>query len=156
MAKITPKTKPAKDSKGLIKNPKTPVSERPKDYAGVGAPSKYRPEFCEKIIELGKEGKSRTQMASHFDVSRETIAEWARVHTEFSAALIRADAHCQAWWENMGQQGLMMPKEMGTFNAAVWSKSVSSRFPDHYTEKKQVEMSGRVSLLEALRAADSE
>ncbi|QIC52902.1 putative terminase small subunit [Brucella phage EF4] len=64
-----------------------------------GRPTLYRPEYCETVIELGKQGDSLAQMAAHFDVSRQTIENWASDHPEFLAALSRAKVHCQAWWE---------------------------------------------------------
>lgn len=99
----------------------------------AGRPSDYDPAFCEQVIELGKEGKSKAQMAAHFDVARSTIDKWAEAHEEFSEALNRAMAHCQAWWENKGMTGMEQP----VFNAAVWKKSVEARFREDYTERQE-------------------
>lgn len=99
----------------------------------AGRPTKYRPEYCEAVIKLGKEGKSPAQMAAHFDVARSTIDEWAENHEEFSEAYARALAHCQNWWENKGQAAL----DTRDFNSAVWAKSMSARFRDDYTERKE-------------------
>ena len=80
--------------------------KKPEDLLKVGRPSLYKPEYCETVIELGREGKSLVQMASHFDVSRPTISEWAAEHPEFSKALERAKVHAQNWWENQAQAGM--------------------------------------------------
>jgi hypothetical protein len=101
----------------------------------AGRPSAYDPSYCDDVIELGRSGKSRAQMASHFDVSRQTIDNWAIAHPEFLEALNRAMAHCQAWWEDQGQSGLTTQG----FNAAVWKKSVEARFRDDYTEKREID-----------------
>ena len=106
----------------------------------AGRPTLYRREYCEKVIELGKEGASLAQMASHFDVSRPTIDQWAVDYPEFSEALMRAKAHAQAWWENAGREGMFMGS--GGFNAQVWKKSVEARFRDDYTEKQEIKHSG--------------
>ena len=100
----------------------------------VGRPSAYDLAYCEQVIALAKEGKSKAQMAAHFDVSRQTIDNWAAAHPEFLEALSRADAHCQAWWEDQGMVGMRSPG----FNAAVWTKSVQARFRDDYTERKEL------------------
>lgn len=100
----------------------------------MGRPSDYLPEHCEAVVELGKQGKSPAQMAAHFDVSRQTIDNWAEAHPEFLEALSRALTHCQAWWEDKGMVGMVAPG----FNAAVWSKSMQARFRDDYTERKEV------------------
>jgi len=47
----------------------------------------------------------------------------------------------QAWFENMGQSGLVMPG----FNASLWAKQVSCRFRDDYTDKQQTEHSGTLT-----------
>ena len=101
-----------------------------------GRPTAYQPEFCDQVIELGKAGKSKAQMAAHFDVSRQTIDNWADAHEDFLDALNRAMAHCQAWWEDQAQTGLVAPQGM-TFNAAVWKKSVEARFREDYTERQE-------------------
>ena len=100
----------------------------------AGRPSDYLPEYCETVIELGRAGKSLAQMASHFDVSRQTIDNWAATHPQFLEALTRAKAHCQAWWEDQGQTRMVAPG----FNAAVWKKSVEARFRDDYTERQEI------------------
>jgi hypothetical protein len=108
--------------------------KRPEDRLKTGRPTLYRPEYCETVIELGREGKSLAQMASHFDVTRPTILEWADQHPEFSTALERARVHAQNWWENQAQAGM----HAKVFNSKVWEVSVRARFRDDYTERKEV------------------
>ncbi|MBI1620352.1 helix-turn-helix domain-containing protein [Aquamicrobium zhengzhouense] len=108
------------------------MADKPQRSKG-GRPTRYRPEFCDTVVELGKIGKSKAQMAAHFDVSRQTIDNWAEVNPEFLEALNRAMVHCQAWWEDQGQLGLTLQG----FNAAVWRKSVEARFRDDYTERRE-------------------
>ena len=104
----------------------------------TGRPSKYKPEYCEEIIELGKKGKSIAQMAAHFDVDKASIYRWAEEHEIFRTALARARAHSQTWWEDKAQDN------MGSrdFNAQLWLKSVASRFREDYTERQQTEITG--------------
>lgn len=104
----------------------------------VGRPSKYKPEYCEQIIELGKEGKSIAQMAAAFDVDKASIFDWAAAHEDFSTALARAKAYSQTWWEDAAQKNL----SDRNFNAQLWLKSVASRFREDYTEKQVTEVSG--------------
>lgn len=104
----------------------------------MGRPTKYQPEYCEEIIKLGKLGKSIAQMASHFDVDKASIYDWAEKHKDFSTALARARAHSQTWWENEAQKHL----KTRDFNAQLWLKSVASRFRDDYTDRQQTEITG--------------
>jgi hypothetical protein len=102
---------------------------KPKDPAKrpVGRPSLYKPEYCEKVIELGKQGCSPAEIASEFDVDRVTLRNWAEENSEFFTALTRAKIHEQAWWERAGKNGMVADK----FNAQVWAKSVSARSQAH-------------------------
>lgn len=99
-----------------------------------GRPTKYEASYCEEVVKMGREGKSFAQMASHFDVSRQTIDNWAKDNPQFLEALTRAKAHAQAWWEDMGMKGMVGDK----FNAAVWKKSMEARFREDYTERKEL------------------
>ena len=103
-----------------------------KEKRPVGRPSLDRPEYCEKVIELGRQGCSPAEIASELDVDRATLGYWADQYQEFSAALTRAKTHEQAWWEKAGKSGMIADK----FNAAVWTKSVTARFREDYTEKR--------------------
>lgn len=103
-----------------------------------GRPTLYKPEYCEKVIKWGKDGKSRTWIASEIDVTRETLNEWAKAHAEFSDALSRAKAHEQRWWEDAGQDGMTSDK----FNSSAWSKSMAARFPAEWRDNSKIEVAG--------------
>ena len=105
----------------------------------VGRPSKYRPEFCDTIISVGEEGGWLSEMAEACDVHRSTMDEWAATHPEFSEALTRAKQKAQAWFERSGRVGLTADR----FNAALWSKQMSARHPDEYTERSKTEHTGK-------------
>jgi hypothetical protein len=103
-----------------------------------GRPTLYDPAYCERVIEMGKQGKSLVQIAVSLGVVRQTVRNWGDEHPEFLAALTRAREESQAWWEGMGQEGLVMQG----FNASLWGKNVSCRFPDDWTDKTKQELSG--------------
>lgn len=105
----------------------------------VGRPSKYRPEYCDEVIEMAKEGVGLAGYASKFEVAKSNLYDWANVHPEFSIALARAKAEEQAWWEKMGRQGMLIKG----FNAVVWHKTMVAKFRDDYTEKITTEIVGK-------------
>lgn len=105
----------------------------PKEKRPVGRPSLYRPEYCETVIELGKQGKSITQMAAKLDVEKVTIYDWKERHPEFATALSRALTYSQDWWEDKAQTGIIDRN----FNAALWKHCVTSRFREDYAEKRE-------------------
>ena len=108
-----------------------------------GRPSDYRPEYCEQGIEFGKLGLSVAQMASRLDTSKQTLLRWVEANHEFRDAMEVARSHSQAWWEEMGQANLIMPKDSGSFQGSVWSRSMAARFPDDWRENKGVELTGK-------------
>ena len=118
--------------------PAVPTMDAPK--RPVGRPSQYRPEYCERVIELGKEGASPAQMAADLGIShRNTLDDWAEVHPEFSEAYTHARTQAQAWWERKGMNGL----EAERFNALVWKTSMQARFREDYTERRVQENTGK-------------
>ena len=108
----------------------------------VGRPTDYRPEFCDQVIELGRQGKSHAQIASELNVSRQTLYDWQAIHPEFLDAIKEARDYAQAWFENIAQNNLLAPTP--GFSASLWAKAVSCRFADDYTDKQKQELSGTV------------
>lgn len=110
--------------------------------ADVGRPSLYDPAYCEQVIEWGKEGKSKAWMASRLGVTRMTLTNWADEHPEFLDAMAQSAEHAQSWWEDAGQDHMLMAPGQGTFNASVWSRSMAARFPADWREKSEQTVSG--------------
>lgn len=107
----------------------------------AGRPTTYDPAYCEKVMELGEQGKSPVQIAVALKVPRTTMLSWASEHPEFSTALTRAKELEQDWWENAGQNGLVTPG----FNATLWSKSMQARFREDYTERQEQTLRGELT-----------
>jgi hypothetical protein len=108
-----------------------------------GRPTKYRPEYCERVLGLGREGLSVVEMAAELEIHRETLEEnWPAEFPEFSEAFTRAKELSQAWWEAQGRKNLLLPPGAGTFNGSVWSRSMAARFPRDWREQKGVELTG--------------
>lgn len=63
----------------------------------AGRPTDYRPEYCEKVIEYGREGLLPVSMASRLSVNKDTLHQWAKVHPKFSDAFNEARIHCEAF-----------------------------------------------------------
>jgi len=108
----------------------------------VGRPSKYDPAYNEKVIELGKLGKSFEQMCALLNVGYTTMRRWREEHEEFRLAL--EDAHClaQTWWEDHAQSYLVEHKDGEKLNTGLWSRSMAARFPKNYSERVKQEISG--------------
>lgn len=115
------------------------MTEQKKPKGPGGRPSLYKPEYCERVIELGKEGMSVVEMAAEIGVARITLEDhWPAAHEEFSEAFARARELSQAWWERQGRLGLSADK----FNAPLYSRSMSARFPKDWRESKEQRVTG--------------
>jgi DNA-binding XRE family transcriptional regulator len=100
-----------------------------------GRPSTYDPAYCERVVELGREGMSPAEIAAEIGVPRTTMISWAKAHPEFSTALSHAKDFELAWWEKQARTGLA---QQG-FNAGLWKHAVSGRFPhEPYRERQEV------------------
>jgi hypothetical protein len=116
----------------------------------MGRPTKYDPALCEKVIEWGAAGKSRTWMCAEIGIDRSTIDEWAKVHEDFSLALARAKVLEQRWWEDVGQNGLTDK----SFQGSLWSRSMAARFPHEWRETANVNHGVQDSLGDLLSSID--
>jgi hypothetical protein len=100
-----------------------------------GRPTKYRPEMCDRVIELMRHGASKAQICADpaIDISYETCAEWCnpmspQYSIDFSNAVKRGNLLSEAWWTKHAQDHLIdMPGE-GKFNTALWFINMKNRF----------------------------
>lgn len=70
-----------------------PGSPKKKSYPKAGQPTKYRPEFCDEVIRIAEECdpyEFNGIVAVKLMVSRDSIQEWRKVHSKFSAAYKQA------------------------------------------------------------------
>ena len=115
------------------------MAKKPEQKRPVGRPpAEYKPEYCEQIIQWGKQGKSKAWLAATLGVSRNTMFGWASEHPEFMKALELSGELAQLWWEDAGQTGMQAPG----FNAAIWSRSMAARFPADWRESKEAKLVG--------------
>jgi hypothetical protein len=109
-----------------------------KEKRPVGRPTKYKPEYCERVIELGKEGYSYAEIAADLEVDKASLYDWAASHEEFSTALRAAKTFEQAWFEREARSNM----KNRDFNANLWYRSAASRFREDYTERKETQLTG--------------
>jgi hypothetical protein len=117
----------------------TLTAGKPEGYT-FGRPSKYNPAMCGLVVECGKKGYSKTQMCCELRITRSTLYAWEKLHTDFSDALGMAMTYSQAWWESRALWGITQPSK--AFNAGLWGKIMSARFPASYRETSRTRVSG--------------
>jgi transposase len=103
-----------------------------------GRPSAYKPDFCERVIKLGRQGKSFHQISAVLGVCFVTLNAWREKYPEFQAALTRSRDLAQAWWENEGQKGIWSRD----FNAQAYRLQMLNRFPESWRDTQRLEHSG--------------
>lgn len=109
----------------------------------AGRPTDYDPKYCDLVIELASQGKSKAQMAATIGVTRKTMWTWAQQYPEFLNAFELAEELCQQWWENIGQTYLVNTKDGDSLNTGLWARSMAARFPRDYTDRTKHEVTGK-------------
>jgi len=66
-----------------------------------GRPTKYKPEYCEKLIEHMAEGLSFETFAATIGVSRAVLYNWCDAHSEFLDAKNIGKEKSQLMWEHV-------------------------------------------------------
>lgn len=93
----------------------------------------FKPEMCERLIEMGKTGASQKMMWSELGISREVAKSWEKKYPEFADALGVALVHSQAYWEremlaNVGNK---------SFNSRIAEIALRGQFPQDYKETRE-------------------
>lgn len=103
------------------------MATKPKKYT-------YKPEMCEKIIELGKQGATQKMMFAEIGISRSAAETFQKNHPEFAEALSMAITESQAWWEREGLANL----GNRTYNTRLYEVMTKAMFPQDYRERLEV------------------
>lgn len=82
-----------------------------------GQPTKYRPEYCQMLIEHMTKVHSFESFAATINTDRTTLYNWCKSHPEFFHARKVAREQCVIGLENIGK-GLMTGKIKG--NTVAW------------------------------------
>lgn len=81
-------------------------------------PSKYKPEMCNRVIELLASGLTKKAAAGELGVSKQAFYGWLDKHEEFAKAVQIGEAKGQAFWERLGISGVS--GELEKFAASAW------------------------------------
>jgi DNA-binding XRE family transcriptional regulator len=88
-----------------------------------------------QAIELGKKGYTRAQMASEFNIAKNTLEYWRKEHKEFAEAMELALTHAQAFGEKQ-LQDIAEGKKDGDVKAYIFKMKM--QFKEDYTETRQI------------------
>lgn len=109
----------------------------------IGRPSKYDPALCDRVVELGKQGKSVEQISATLSIPYKTLLYWQETHPEFLEAMEQAKLYEMAHWEDLASQYIVEVPQGAKLNTGLWSRSMAARFPKKYRENSKVEVTGK-------------
>ena len=109
----------------------------------AGRPSKYKPEMCDRVIELGREGMSKVEIAAELDIHYSTFIAWQEEKPEFSASVKQAEKFSQAWWERKGREATF---DSQGFNATSYIFNMKNRFSDDWRDKVETDINARLAV----------
>jgi len=106
------------------------------DRKGPGGPTKYKPEYCEKLIEHMSEGLSYEAFAALIGVHRSILYDWEKSHPEFSEAKDVGFGKSLLFWEKLGRDNILNTSESfgegqsssKSLNGSVWIFNMKNRF----------------------------
>lgn len=104
----------------------------------AGRPTKYKPEFCDIVIECGREGMGKAEMAARLEIAYSNFDIWQHEHPEFQDAVKEAVRQSQAWWERQGR--LATFGSIPGFNATSYIFQMKNRFKEDWREKQDVDV----------------
>ncbi len=90
-----------------------------------GQPTKYKPEYCQLLIEHMKEGFSLESFAAKVDTCRDTLYHWRDAHSEFFYAIKKGQAASLLWWESIGRAGAT--GKLPGFQTGAWIFTMKNR-----------------------------
>lgn len=99
-----------------------------------GRPTKYRPEYCEQLVEFMAQGFPYECFAAEVDVCKSTLYQWERDYPEFSDAKKKGKPKT---YKALLQKGLDSIHDPGTLNNTVWIFMMKNMCG--WTDKKEVE-----------------
>lgn len=101
-----------------------------------GAPSKYKPEFEQLLIEHMSKGYSFESFQVIAGVCEDTLHDWVKKHPGWKEAKTKAFAACLLFWERLGIDHILNESQSfgegqsqsKSLNGSVWIFNMKNRF----------------------------
>lgn len=110
---------------GPFKIKRIPMTHGEADYPAT-KPAQER--LFETILDAGRAGKSRAQMAEMIGIGRDTLESWRQRYEALCDVMALADDYALAWWEALGQRHA----ETREGNATMIMFVMKNRFENDY------------------------
>jgi len=119
-------------------------SER-KGSKKMGRPTKYKPEYCQMLIDHMAEGLSFDAFAGKLGLERKTLYNWAKRYPEFKEAKQIGWDKNLFFWEKVGIDGIL--GRIKNFNAVAYIFNKKCRFPE-WRERNSEEGQARITTVQ--------
>ncbi len=118
----------------------------------LGQPCRYKPEYCELLIEHMKKGLSFEAFGAEVNVSSRTLYHWQNGFPEFREAHEVGLSHSRLVWERMGM--VLVARGGGNGSAAVYIVNMKNRFGWRDAPKDEPEALDAKEAVKALTQAE--
>lgn len=92
----------------------------------MAMPSKYKPEFCKRLIAHMAKGGSFEGFGGVVGIGKTQLFDWLKKFPEFKEAKETAELASRLYWDNIGIKAVKGGIE--NFNATVWIFTYKNRF----------------------------
>lgn len=117
---------------------RTKSEKKPKQ----GRPTKYKPEYCQKLIDHMAKGYSFESFGAIINVARSTVEDWVKAQECFRGAKEEAFLRSREFWERQGIEGLWSGDGDLKINPTIWIFNMKNRFG----WRDKVENTGEISV----------
>lgn len=107
----------------------------------MSRPSEYRAEYCDRVVELMREGRSKVEVAAELCGSYHTFQLWQEQNPEFLQSVKEGERLSQAWWEKLGREGASGVAEK--VNPTMFIFNMKNRFKADWSDMTRQEHTGK-------------
>jgi hypothetical protein len=94
----------------------------------------FKPEMCDRMIELGQQGASQKMIWADLGITKDAAASWRKKYPEFGDALDMALVHSQAYWE----REMLANVSNKAFNSRIAEIALRGQFPQDYKDVREI------------------
>lgn len=111
----------------------------------VGRPTKYLPEYGERVIDLMRQGYSMAEVAYDLNIVKSTLYKWIEENEEFSASIKEGKYFSEGWWSKQGRINLYNKE----FSPTLFYMNMKNRFG--WSDKQETNITATLKQEEALK-----
>jgi len=106
----------------------------------LGRPTSYRPSYCKKIIEWGRDGRNVPYMCAQLGIGKTTFKEWLNRHAEFGRAYEVSKCGSQNYYENLATTHLIEQKDGDKLNTNLYKMHMCAHYKEDYAQTTEVNL----------------